>query len=130
MAKTPLSPIIAGTMNWGIWDKKLSEKEMAHMIHVCLENRITTFDHADIYGAYTTETEFGKAFSSSGISSDSRECAPISTAPSSLRESTGMRRRSSNADAISRSCATGTSTSARSVSGPQRIHRCRARPPT
>jgi predicted oxidoreductase len=24
------------------------------MIHVCLENK-TTFDHADIYGSYTTE---------------------------------------------------------------------------
>jgi predicted oxidoreductase len=33
------------------------------MIHVCLENKITTFDHADIYGSYTTEG-FGKAFAS------------------------------------------------------------------
>ena len=68
MAKTSLSPIIAGTMNWGIWDKKLTTKEMEHMIQICLENKITTFDHADIYGAYTTEAEFGKAFSASGIS--------------------------------------------------------------
>jgi predicted oxidoreductase len=28
---------------------------MLNMIHVCLENKITTFDHADIYGSYTTE---------------------------------------------------------------------------
>jgi predicted oxidoreductase len=27
-----------------------------------LENKITTFDHADIYGFYTTEADFGKAF--------------------------------------------------------------------
>ena len=67
MQKTKLSPIIAGTMNWGIWDKKLTTKEMEHMIHVCLENKITTFDHADIYGSYSTETEFGKAFSQSKI---------------------------------------------------------------
>jgi predicted oxidoreductase len=34
---------------------------------MCLENKISTFDHADIYGDYTTETDFGKAFSSSNI---------------------------------------------------------------
>ncbi|OYU80927.1 MAG: aldo/keto reductase [Flavobacterium sp. BFFFF1] len=67
MTKTKLSPIVAGTMNWGIWDKKLSMTEMAHMIHLCLENGISTFDHADIYGSYTTESEFGKAFASSKI---------------------------------------------------------------
>lgn len=68
MAKTTLSPIVAGTMNWGVWDKKLTTSEMENMIHVCLENKITTFDHADIYGSYTTEAEFGKAFASSKIS--------------------------------------------------------------
>lgn len=54
-------------MNWGVWDKNLTPKEMENMIHVCLENKITTFDHADIYGSYTTEADFGKAFSSSKI---------------------------------------------------------------
>ena len=67
MSKTTLSPIIAGTMNWGVWDKNLTTKEMESMIHVCLENKITTFDHADIYGSYTTEADFGKAFASSKI---------------------------------------------------------------
>ncbi|MFC6875514.1 aldo/keto reductase [Flavobacterium myungsuense] len=67
MSKTVLSPIIAGTMNWGVWDKNLSQKEMESMIHICLENKITTFDHADIYGSYTTEATFGKAFASSAI---------------------------------------------------------------
>jgi predicted oxidoreductase len=67
MTKSTLSPIVAGTMNWGVWDKKLSTSEMANMIHVCLENKITTFDHADIYGSYTTEAEFGKAFALSKI---------------------------------------------------------------
>jgi predicted oxidoreductase len=33
---------------------------MENMINVCLENKITTFDHADIYGDYTTEIDFGK----------------------------------------------------------------------
>jgi predicted oxidoreductase len=67
MGKTTLSPIIAGAMNWGIWDKNLNTKEIINMIHLCLENKITTFDHADIYGSYTTEADFGKAFASSKI---------------------------------------------------------------
>jgi predicted oxidoreductase len=67
MSKTKLSPIMAGVMNWGIWDKNLNTKEMENMINVCLENKITTFDHADIYGDYTTESDFGKAFASSKI---------------------------------------------------------------
>ncbi|MFV8374901.1 aldo/keto reductase [Flavobacterium sp. LB1P62] len=67
MSKTKLSPIVAGVMNWGIWDKNLNTKEMENMINICLENKITSFDHADIYGDYTTESEFGKAFASSKI---------------------------------------------------------------
>jgi predicted oxidoreductase len=39
---------------------------MESMIQICLENKITTFDH-DIYGSYTTESDFGKAFASSQI---------------------------------------------------------------
>lgn len=67
MTKTKLSPIVAGTMNWGVWDKNLSVSEMESMIHICLENGISTFDHADIYGSYTTEAQFGKAFIESKI---------------------------------------------------------------
>jgi len=67
MNKSVLSPIISGTMNWGIWDKNLSTKEMENLIQICIENKITTFDHADIYGKYTTEADFGKAFQSSKI---------------------------------------------------------------
>jgi predicted oxidoreductase len=65
--QTKLSPIIAGTMNWGIWDKNLNTSEMEHLMHLCIENQITTFDHADIYGNYTTEADFGKAFAQSNI---------------------------------------------------------------
>ncbi len=54
-------------MNWGVWDKNLSAKEMENIISICLKNTITTFDHADIYGAYTTEETFGQAFSGSKI---------------------------------------------------------------
>ena len=68
MNKTSLSKIAAGTMNWGVWDKNLGVSEMAHMINICVENKITTFDHADIYGGYTTEAQFGKAFTESKVS--------------------------------------------------------------
>ncbi|WP_340156615.1 aldo/keto reductase [uncultured Winogradskyella sp.] len=61
------SRLIAGTMTWGSWGKQLSKKEMASMIDFCVANNITTFDHADIYGAYTTEADFGKAFADSGL---------------------------------------------------------------
>ena len=61
------SRLIAGTMTWGSWGKQLSKKEMVALMHHCISNDITTFDHADIYGAYTTEADFGKAFADSNI---------------------------------------------------------------
>nr|WP_315254183.1 aldo/keto reductase [uncultured Flavobacterium sp.] len=67
MSKIPFSKIIAGTMTWGIWGRNCSTEEMTALIHLCLESGISTFDHADIYGGYTTEKDFGKAFSESKI---------------------------------------------------------------
>lgn len=64
------SKIIAGTMTWGTWGKKLNTSQMVEMIEHCISHNITTFDHADIYGDYTTEADFGKAFTSSGIDRD------------------------------------------------------------
>lgn len=61
------SPIISGAMNWGVWSKKMNSADMAALMFSCLEYGITTFDHADIYGGYTTEAEFGTAFKESGI---------------------------------------------------------------
>lgn len=61
------SRLIAGTMTWGSWGKKLSKKDMEALIKFCVSNHITTFDHADIYGAYTTEAEFGNALMGSGV---------------------------------------------------------------
>lgn len=55
------SNIIAGTMNWGAWGNKLSTFAMQERIETFLSENITTFDHADIYGGYTTEADFGKA---------------------------------------------------------------------
>ena len=56
------SKIIAGTMTWGSWGKNLTKNELADLIGYCVENGITTFDHADIYGGYTNEEAFGNAF--------------------------------------------------------------------
>ncbi|WCO01871.1 aldo/keto reductase [Psychroserpens ponticola] len=61
------SRLIAGTMTWGSWGKQYKKADMMCLMHHCLENNITTFDHADIYGGYTTEAEFGNAFTESGI---------------------------------------------------------------
>lgn len=65
--KPKLSPIIAGTMTWGKWGKNLDIKGFISLIESCLQEHISTFDHADIYGGHTTEEEFGKAFSESKI---------------------------------------------------------------
>ena len=67
MEKTPFSKIIAGTMTWGIWGKNLNTSKMIATMHCCLDNGISSFDHADIYGGYTTEAAFGVAFNESGI---------------------------------------------------------------
>lgn len=55
------SPVIAGTMKWGQWGSKFSTREYLSIIEHCLSEKVTTIDHADIYGHYTTEAEFGKA---------------------------------------------------------------------
>jgi predicted oxidoreductase len=67
MNKIPFSKIIAGTMTWGFWGKNCTPNQMISLMNSCLESGISTFDHADIYGGYTTEKEFGKAFIESGI---------------------------------------------------------------
>lgn len=67
MTQTPFSKIIAGTMTWGIWGKNLDKNQMIELMNHCLETGITTFDHADIYGGYTTEADFGNAFGESRI---------------------------------------------------------------
>ena len=57
------SPIIIGTMRWGIWGANHSEKEVQKLIETSMEEGLYTFDHADIYGDYTTEKLFGDALS-------------------------------------------------------------------
>ena len=54
-------------MRWGIWGANHSEKEVAILIEACLAEGLTTFDHADIYGDYTTEKLFGEALKKTNI---------------------------------------------------------------
>lgn len=54
-------------MSWGSWGKKLPTDAIQNLIHDCVELDITTFDHADIYGDYTTESDFGKAWAQCDI---------------------------------------------------------------
>ena len=61
------SRIIQGCMTWGKWGKQLSENEMVQLLHHSMEQGLTSFDHADIYGDYTTEADFGAAFAKSGV---------------------------------------------------------------
>lgn len=61
------SRIIQGCMTWGAWGKQMSEREMIVTMHHCLEQGITSFDHADIYGDYTTEEAWGSAFAKADI---------------------------------------------------------------
>ena len=65
-----MSRIISGTMNWGAWGSDFSPQEISKLVNYAYENGINTFDHADIYGGYTTEDLFGKAFKLSGLDRD------------------------------------------------------------
>lgn len=58
-------------MTWGQWGKNLSTNDMATRIEAIVGLGINSFDHADIYGGYTTEAEFGSAFLASGIPRES-----------------------------------------------------------
>jgi predicted oxidoreductase len=59
--KTNFSKLIAGVMKWGVWGAKFSTQDYVQMMEACLQAGVTSFDHADIYGHYTTEAEFGQA---------------------------------------------------------------------
>lgn len=54
-----LSPIVAGAWRLAQWHWSVAER--VRWIEQCVELGITSFDHADIYGAYTVEALFGEA---------------------------------------------------------------------
>ncbi|MEN9686547.1 MAG: hypothetical protein RLZZ28_2333 [Bacteroidota bacterium] len=61
MKRTKISAPVAGCMRWGIWGADFSTVQYRNIIEACLQNGIHSFDHADIYGDYTTEAGFGAA---------------------------------------------------------------------
>jgi len=65
------SEIIIGCMSWAKWGKDYSTEELIDLLNFCMDEGLSTFDHADIYGDYTTEGRFGEALSKSGIKRES-----------------------------------------------------------
>ena len=53
--------LIVGCMRWGVWGENFTTQQYEQMIDQCLEIGLDSFDHADIYGHYTTESDFGNA---------------------------------------------------------------------
>ena len=52
---------IVGCMRWGVWGENFTTKQFEQIIDQCLSIGLNVFDHADIYGHYTTEADFGNA---------------------------------------------------------------------
>lgn len=59
MTELTLSPIVAGL--WRVVSWNLSVPERVRWIEEALELGVTSFDHADIYGDYQAEAQFGEA---------------------------------------------------------------------
>ncbi|MFT7589032.1 MAG: putative oxidoreductase [Limisphaerales bacterium] len=51
--------LIVGTMRLGVWGAALNQRALTSFVESCLSLKLSIFDHADIYGDYTTEAEFG-----------------------------------------------------------------------
>jgi len=67
------SRIVTGVWKWGNWGAKLSIDEIGNLISCSLDQGISSFDHADIYGDYLEEERFGQALSQSSIPRDQIE---------------------------------------------------------
>jgi hypothetical protein len=57
----PMPDMAVGTMRLGRWGADLDTAGFRGFIEACLEAGLDLFDHADIYGDYTTEEAFGRA---------------------------------------------------------------------
>lgn len=60
MKKIYNTPVLVGCMKLGKWGANFSTSELEKFIDQCLDLGLNEFDHADIYGAHTTEAEFGE----------------------------------------------------------------------
>jgi predicted oxidoreductase len=61
MAKQIKHNPIVGCMRWGVWGESFTTKQYEEIIDQCITIGLNIFDHADIYGHYTTEADFGNA---------------------------------------------------------------------
>ena len=52
---------IVGCMRWGSWGANFTKEQYLTIINQCVDINLNEFDHADIYGDYTTEAAFGEA---------------------------------------------------------------------
>jgi predicted oxidoreductase len=59
------SRVVHGLWRLAGWNRSVSQ--IRATIDLCLENGITTFDHADIYGDYTCERLFGDALAAAAV---------------------------------------------------------------
>src|SRR5210317_2011850 len=71
MKNTKFSRVISGVMSWGRWGKELNTESLISLLNHCIDSGISSFDHADIYGGYTTESLFGDALTKSEIKRES-----------------------------------------------------------
>jgi len=58
--KIQFSDLIVGTMRLGSWGVNMTTHELERFVDECLDLGLNDFDHADIYGHYTEEDNFGK----------------------------------------------------------------------
>jgi len=66
--KNTFSSVIVGCMDWGSWRRNFDTSEMTELIQESVSLGLTSFDHADIYGDYTVEEQFGKALDNAKVS--------------------------------------------------------------
>ena len=66
--KNSFSSVIVGCMDWGSWRRNFDTSEMTELIEESVSLGLTSFDHADIYGDYTVEEQFGKALDKANVS--------------------------------------------------------------
>ena len=62
ITKSSVSPFIIGAMRLGSWGQQFTTSQMESFVKECLDLELKDFDHADIYGDYGTEEDFGAIF--------------------------------------------------------------------
>lgn len=60
MSKVKFPSFIIGAMRLGSWGANMSTIKLESFVNDCIDLGFNAFDHADIYGDYTTENDFGK----------------------------------------------------------------------